>query len=405
MDCKILALSVPYISMIVVFLSDIGWYGLHQRPQHIALALAKQWRILWIQPATLGTKSVSLPELVSPNIYQLTVPAIPYNARSRTIRKLAGFFGSIGLFRKFVTMNQSRLLKRALKQIGEPQEKTGAVVHNFQLVDLLDTLHPSFMLFDYLDNVFGFTALPDHLTDSWKKAIRLADAITVTSPTLQKHIEQVRSDNIHLVGNGVEYDLFAKIPSSERPADLPLGKTIIGYVGAVYPWLDYELIRYSADAMPECEFVFIGPTHPDVAGVIKSLRQKPNIKFLGLKKYQQIPSYLRWFDAGIIPFQRNELTVAVNPVKLYEYSAAGVPTVVTDFSDDLHQFKGAIFIAQSKNDFVAGLRQAVEKRSNVSFRTSIQSFAREHDWDSKTSMIIQLIHNQLASGNKTAKEL
>jgi glycosyltransferase involved in cell wall biosynthesis len=390
--------------MILLFLSDISWYGLHQRPQHIALALARQWTILWIQPATLGSKSVFTPVSVEPNIHVVSVPAIPYNAKAGVIRAIAKMFSRVPLFRKFITLLQVRIVHKALSAVGRDKEPVGVVIHNFQLINLLDKFQPAFVLLDYLDNAFGFTSLPSHVEEYWKKAIQQSDVITVTSPTLKKQVERHRTGNIHLVGNGVEYNLFSKRPSAERPDDMPGGKPIIGYIGAVYPWLDYELIGYAADAMPGAEFVFIGPVHPDVASAIGQLRRKQNVRFLGLREYQKIPSYLHWFDIGIIPFKRNELTVAVNPVKLYEYSAAGKPTVVTGFSDDLEQFNETICIARSKEDFISCLNKALEKSKDQVFMSQLQSFARQHDWDLKTSAIIQLIQKQLASGIATTKD-
>ena len=148
--------------------------------------------------------------------------------------------------------------------------------------------------------------------------------------------------------------------------------------------------------MPEAEFIFIGPMHPDVASTISRLRQKSNIHFLGMKVYQQIPSYLQWCNVCIIPFQRNELTMAVNPVKLYEYSAAGKQTVVTNFSDDLAPFAGTVYIAGSKEEFVANLCKALERSADSSTVSSLKSFAREHDWNNKTSIIINLIEQHLS---------
>jgi hypothetical protein len=88
--------------------------------------------------------------------------------------------------------------------------------------------------------------------------------------------------------------------------------------------------------------------------------------------------------------------MAVNPVKLYEYSAAGKPTVATNFSDDLAPFAGTVYIAQSKEEFVSFLRKAVERSTDASYISTLRLFAREHDWNMKTSVITHLIEQHLA---------
>jgi glycosyltransferase involved in cell wall biosynthesis len=197
------------------------------------------------------------------------------------------------------------------------------------------------------------------------------------------------------VSNGVEYSLFAETRDVPRPLDLPQGKPIIGYVGAVYPWLDYDLLKYICSEMRAVDFAFVGPIHPRVRSQVEGMAQLENVHFLGFKPYQSIPQYLRYFKVGIIPFQKTELTATVNPVKLYEYSAAGKPTVATDFSEDLLQFNERIFIAHSKHEFLTCLRMAIEKSENEPFVNDLKTFARNHDWETKTSLIIQLIQQHL----------
>ena len=55
----------------------------------------------------------------------------------------------------------------------------------------------------------------------------------------------------------------------------------------------------------------------------------PNVHWLGERDYTTLPAYLRCFDAGLIPFRHVPLTHNANPIKLYEYLAAGVPVVST----------------------------------------------------------------------------
>ena len=384
--------------MTIIFLSDISWSGLHQRPQHIALALAKHWRVIWVEPTTLLKKTHIRLVQVEPNIYILSVPAIPYNARLRFVQILARPLSYVGLFRYLVTLFQYVIIRRGLSLLDADQDQVGILINNFHLIHVVKKLRPSFIQFDYIDNAFGFTSLPRHVKNDWLTTIKLSDYITVTSPVLAEQIRPVRTEKIYHVGNGVEYSRFADHAKKNRPDDLPTGKPIVCYVGAVYQWLDYDLIKFTAQQMKNVCFVFIGPVHPQIATKVEELKSCDNIFFLGFKSYSLLPGYLQHMDVGIIPFQKNELTKSVNPVKLYEYSAAGKPTVATHFSDDLTTMRDKIFLAETKEEFVSQIQTALRKSNDAAFAGELRLFAREHDWHAKTSRIVQLVREHARSG-------
>ena len=68
--------------------------------------------------------------------------------------------------------------------------------------------------------------------------------------------------------------------------------------------------------------VLVGRVNTDVA----ALRAHPRIRLLGARPYDAIPGYLSAFDCCLVPFAITRLTVAVNPIKLREYLAAGRPS-------------------------------------------------------------------------------
>ena len=59
------------------------------------------------------------------------------------------------------------------------------------------------------------------------------------------------------------------------------------------------------------------------------LPQRPNIHYLGGKRYDELPAYLAGWDVGFMPFAINESTRFISPTKTPEYLAAGRPVVST----------------------------------------------------------------------------
>ena len=378
----------------VLFLSDIAWDSLHQRPQHIATRLSRTERVLWVEPITLGRRVMLSPVELAPGLYRMMLPAFPLNARNRWIRRLALPASRVGAFRGALAALQRVLLRRGLRTITPAGDRIVCLAENFLFMNVADTVKPRRMVFDYIDDVFGFATFPAFVRSEWLSAIERADAVTVTSPTLRKRILEVRVRDVRIVRNGVEFNRFASPAGAGRPADLPPpGSTIVGYVGSIYPWLDFDLMERTIGAMTDLSFVMIGPLHPAVAREMDRLARRRNFSFLGLKAYSDVPAYMRNLDAAIIPFRRTLLTEGVNPVKLYEYSAAGVPTVATDFSDDTKEFAGFVLVARTESEFAAHIRTALLRRKDPEFTRKLISFAAENDWDCRAqefSALLQL---------------
>jgi glycosyltransferase involved in cell wall biosynthesis len=90
------------------------------------------------------------------------------------------------------------------------------------------------------------------------------------------------------------------------------------------------------------------------------LQKIRNVKFFGKVPYKELPTKLKEFDIGIIPFKINKLTKAVDPVKVYEYMAAGKNVVSTDLPE-LYRLKNYIYIAENHEQFIKFCKEAIEK--------------------------------------------
>ena len=64
-----------------------------------------------------------------------------------------------------------------------------------------------------------------------------------------------------------------------------------------------------------------------------TLPRRPNIHYLGMKPYDELPAYLAGWDVALLPFARNEATRFISPTKTPEYLAAGRPVVSTSIRD------------------------------------------------------------------------
>jgi UDP-galactopyranose mutase len=89
--------------------------------------------------------------------------------------------------------------------------------------------------------------------------------------------------------------------------------------------------------------------------------QRPNVHWLGAKKYEELPSYLAGWDVAMLPFARNDSTRFISPTKTPEYLAAGKPVVSTSIRDVVTPYgrDGLAWIADTAGEFEAAIDQAL----------------------------------------------
>jgi hypothetical protein len=179
--------------------------------------------------------------------------------------------------------------------------------------------------------------------------------LTTSSPLYEA--KKLLHPNVHLFQHGVDHAHLSRA-ISEAPAipeDLKnLPRPIFGFVGVIGEWVDHDLIADLAERNRHASIVMIGP---ETTSRGKCAHQ-PNIHFLGAKDYTQLPTYLKQFDVGLIPFRNVALTRNANPIKLYEYLAAGVPTVSTSLPA-VEPREGSVWIADDASMITACCHEAM----------------------------------------------
>ena len=158
---------------------------------------------------------------------------------------------------------------------------------------------------------------------------RRADLVVTTSMALQRS-KAPWNPNTILVPHGVDYEHFSRAVREDLPcppdiAAIPHPR--LGFFGLIRDWVDLDLLADVARRRPDWHIVMIGDADSNVD--LAQYRAIRNMHFLGRKSYADLPAYCKHFDVGLIPFKINELTEAVNPIKLREYLAAGLPVVST----------------------------------------------------------------------------
>ncbi|GEM_PF-1028953 len=175
--------------------------------------------------------------------------------------------------------------------------------------------------------------------------------------------------------------------------DEPSRRPVIGYVGATCgKWFDSELLFESINRFPEYDFAVVGPVTSDFAARCESY---PNVMLHGFVPHRQLPALLRSFDAAVIPFLSNAISDVVNPLKLYEYAAAGLPIIATGVTELMH-YSDIVTLADTREGFFAGIRHAVEQ-TDEKRRVRLRAFARQNTWDRRVRRLLDTITEHVAA--------
>lgn len=232
--------------------------------------------------------------------------------------------------------------------------------------------------------------------------LKKVDLVIVVSKKLLQ-TKGIFNKNTYVVPNGVDYASYdlTLLSNEPLPADVArLPKPIIGYSGLISARLDLNLLRHIASTNPEWSLALIGDI--DDRGCereLEGLRQLTNVHFLGLKKIEQVPYYIKAFDVGIIPYIINEETENLSPLKLYDFMAAGKPVVTTDFPT-AREFKDIVYVADRKETFTRRIDEALCEKDD-SLYVKRRRTASQNTWDHRVSQLSRLIESRLTDRSVT----
>jgi hypothetical protein len=249
---------------------------------------------------------------------------------------------------------------------------------------IIKNLNHTALVYDCLDEISSFGGHSDviHLEND---LIKRANLVLCTAERLYKRCLSY-NHNSYLVPNAVDFDHFKQALDDQLsiPDDIKeIPSPIIGYIGCVGDWFDMDLLIEIAAKNAQWSFVIIGPI---TCRMPASTEIPSNIYFLGKRDYFDLPRYLKQFDVGIIPFKITPLTLSTDPVKLYEYFAAGVPVVSTELPE-VCKYKPAVAIATDGKQFSEEIRLALEKKDVKSYL----DIAMANTWDARGREIMVLL--------------
>lgn len=250
-----------------------------------------------------------------------------------------------------------------------------AVVSTPRWVPVLRGLPFDGIFYDCLDDL-AVHAEPARMAmfEAWEsELIRQARGCFAVSPALAEVLASRGAREVVVHGNGVCVDELLR---GAFPPDEKGSRRRIGYLGAIYEWVDVALLLATARAFPEHELYLVGPVRRGVD--VSALRRAPNVRLLGYRPYPDVPKAMASFDVGLIPFKEGAVARGADPIKIYEYFCFGMPVVTTPVSD-VERIGDLLYVASGPAAFEQAVAAALDERDE-GLRARRVAYAREHDW-------------------------
>ncbi|MGN4051342.1 hypothetical protein [Pseudomonas sp. SM4] len=347
--------------LVVILEANVDWgITLFQRPHHMALALGRQDCLVIFQ--TTGDDLLGFRQ-VAENVWianDSIVDEIPNAVRC---------FYSTSLLATREAMSAAR--------------RRGRVVYEY--IDHIDA------------SISGGKGAIRRLLDLKAAAFEgVADVIVSSAAALQKEaLAECGQARCVCVPNGVDVAHYRG--AGDSPVVVPASlvefkgryKQVVGYFGAIAPWLWYEVIEQVCAKMPDVGFVFIGP---DYSGCVPLLPKLENVLYLGPVKYADLPAHARFFDACFIPFKPGDVARSTSPLKLYEYFALEKPVVVTADMNECTSYP-EVFSGSDAAGLITSIRQALTVCDDEAYRARLRDLADQNSWNVRASAYVEKIES------------
>ncbi len=210
-----------------------------------------------------------------------------------------------------------------------------------------------------------------------RKMVLFSDEIICASEKLKEKFQRIKSKEkrIHLIS----------VPADDRSFKINKIKKfktwdiIPGFKAVIFGQIRYQtnlvLVEKLALKFPDISIIFIGKNrHKNFKYLLKKHK---GIYHLGYLSRDSIIYCLRDAAIGLYPARKCKFSVYANPIRIYEYAAAGIPVVASNVSSET-DFPESVKIVENDDDFILAIRCILRNGISSNDKKELIRFAKKH---------------------------
>ncbi len=363
----------------IVAFSHLRWNFVFQRPQHLLTRFARKYKVMFVEEPLHDANCAPHMRVQTPQENLLICTPV-------TNCSTPGYCDE-----------QMNIIRPMLRRLFSETRATGSIgwFYTPMALPLIQDLNPKITIYDCMDELSKFKFAPPDLVSREKQLMKLANLVFTGGPSLYRAKRKQHSD-AHCFPSSVECEHFRQsLNGIEEPADQrDLPHPRLGFYGVIDERLDTNLIGYIARKRPLWQIMLVGP-------VVKisqdSLPHEPNIHYLGMRDYKELPAYLSGWDVCLLPFARNESTEFISPTKTLEYMAAEKPIVSTPITDVKQPYSHIVYLGDTQEEFLAACDRALEagEQERLQRTNLMRQVLAATSWDKTVRAMDEKIQNVL----------
>jgi UDP-galactopyranose mutase len=368
----------------LVCFSHLRWDFVYQRPQHLLTRCAQDRRVFFVEEPIFDNGSMRLDVREREAGVQVVVPYLPEGLRSE--------------------IATTAVMKEMIRRLFLENDLREYVFWYYTPMALSFTNHfkPIVAVYDCMDELSAFKGAHSRLPELEKQLFQNVDLVFTGGQSLYDAKKDAHH-SVHCFPSSIDVSHFnkARMVMTDPPDQASIPHPRLGFFGVIDERFDIGLLEALARRRPDWHFVMIGPVvkiHPE------TLPKRPNIHYLGAKKYEELPDYLAGWDVALLLFARNESTRFISPTKTPEYLAAGKQVISTSICDVVRPYDqlGLVKIADDPTEFTSAAENILKSNENSIWLKKVDDFLANVSWDKTWEQMLALI-NQTVEKRKMAQ--
>ena len=225
-----------------------------------------------------------------------------------------------------------------------------------------------------------------------KKNINKSKFVTLTTEYLTS-TNNIPLDKAEIIPNGVDTDNFRLYKNIKE--ELGLDGFILGYVGVLREWVDFEpIFKILGQLNQEIKLLIVGKEgkFKENIELAKKYNVSDRVIFTGSIPYSKVPKYISAMDICLIPFIPNEISENALPLKLFEYMACKKPIISTPITPITKIVGGNVLYATSAEEYKEKINLLYENDElRKKLGTKGRSIAEEYSWERITLKLEKIL--------------